>query len=658
MSAGPDGNVFVLDWADLGECHEHTGVHRSSGRIYKITAVSQDQPRRQITDDVPLLVALILGDERWYSHQAVMRLRELQLSGVDVSDAIGRLQSQVQQQDDAACRCRLLWALDVLDGLDDYGAWFHDPSEYVRAAAIRSYVQHWPIDDVYGPTADGRAAWPRIAEQARALVDNMDALGAQDSALVRTNLASSLQRMPASLRAEAVIELLQWSGDQDVNDHNLPKLIWFGLMDRASTTPDEMVAVAKVCKIPELTMFLSRSIAEQAESSPHAFTQLQLVALEKYHQQDPAETQGWCNAMLTGVEQGLVGVRRAPRNDMWSALRDEILATTPDRKPLTDRIDMLYGDGLSVDELKSVLNDPNADVIERVSALRGWVEAWKEAGGNNVAAAAELAAAARPLIADPHVNLAAAESLAQVEHADVAEVLLNNYGRFRSPLRANVIAMLTARKLFASALIERIERGKLPKEVLSASHVRSIAELGDNELLGRVEAVWGRVRETPADRLIEIARLKNLLTPERLLAADLQAGRGLFDRTCASCHKMFGNGEQVGPDLTGSQRNNLEYLLSNIVDPDAVVGVDYRATKVLTADGRLLVGLITQRTRRTLTITSAAKAQTISLDEIEEEVPTDQSPMPSALLQSLSDEQIVDLVGYLQSPAQVVLPSE
>lgn len=656
MSAGPDGNVFVLDWSDVGECHEHTGVHRTSGRIYKITADSSERRSQpQITDDIAALVELILGSERWFSHQAVMRLRDLRANCVDMAPAIELLQSKAQAAAGAATRCRLLWAIDVLGGIDDYEPWLADPSEYVRAAAIRSYVQHWPIDDVYGPTHDGRTAWPQIASQAQSLVDRMNNLGAKTSPLVRTNLASTLQRMPDSMRAAAAIQLLKLGGDQDASDHNIPKLIWYGLMDRASTNPEEMIGVLKACEIPELTTYIARSIAEQAESSPHAFAQLQLLALEFFGVNGMEMNLLRCNAILTGVEQGLVGIRRAPRTDSWAALRAAILAVTPDRKPLVDNIDTLYGDGMSVDELQAILDNPAVNPLERLAALTGLVVAWLEEGTHNASTAAALAKTATPLIADPHVNMAAAESIARIDHPAVAQVLLSNYGRFRDPLRTNVISLLCARATFASALIDKIEKGKLPKEVLSASHVRVIASLGNDQLTDRVEKVWGRLRETPADRVNEIARISSVMTPDRLRTANLQAGRKLFDATCAGCHTMFGNGEQVGPDLTGSQRSNLEYLLGNIIDPDGVVGADYRATKILTVDGRLLVGLITQRTRGTLTIASATKTETISLEDIDEEVPTDQSPMPSGLLKTLTDQQIADLIAYLQSPTQILL---
>lgn len=656
LSAGPDGNVFVLDWSDVGECHEHTGVHRTSGRIYKISAdPNERRSQPQITDDIAALIELICGNERWFSHQAVMRLRDLRANGVDMTPAIEMLQSNAQGAADVATRCRLLWAIDVLGGLDDYKPWFADPSEYVRAAAIRAYVQHWPIDDVYGPTANGRTAWPEITAQAQSLIGKMDDLGAKTSPLVRTNLASTLQRMPVSMRAAAAIQLLHCGGDQDADDHNIPKLIWYGLMDRASTHPEEMIDVLKACEIPELTTYIVRSITEQMESLPQGFAQLQMLALDVYRSPTSEANLAWCNAMLTGVEQGLVGIRRAPLTYTWSALRDAILATSPDRKPLVDNIDTIYGEGRSAAELQAALDNPAANPLERLAALTGLIAAWQEDGAHNAPTAAALVKTATPLIADPRVNMAAAESLARIDDPAVAQVLLNNYRRFRAPLRANVISLLCARETFASALIDSIEKGRLPKEVLSASHVRVIASLGNDELTSRAETVWGRLRETPADRVNEIARISREMTPDRLRAANLQAGRKLFDVTCAGCHKMFGNGEQVGPDLTGSQRSNLDYLLGNIIDPDGVVGADYRATKILTVDGRLLVGLVTQRSRGTLTIASATKTETISLDDIDEEVPTDQSPMPSGLLRPLTDQQIADLIAYLQSPTQVLI---
>jgi putative heme-binding domain-containing protein len=661
MSAGPDGNVFVLDWSDLGECHEHTGVHRNSGRVYKIS-VTADQQRPLVaarldvlaSDDVARMGGLVLGTDRWFSHQAMLRLCELKRKGFDMSP----LKKLFSKQDslDAVTHCRVLW-LSHLTSLDEE---IFEPSrlnitdhDRVRVVTLRQAFENCPIDDVYGPNMACRAAWPLIMDDTREFVDEMGKLHLEDSPVLRLEVASILQRLPESLRTRAAMNLLKISGDRDEGDHNMAKMIWFGIMHRASTHPHEMVAVAAASDIPEATTYIARSLAEQVDTAPNAFRSLLNLGVQKYRLENDPLARLWCNAMLTGIEQGIIGVRRVDKPDAWPELRTLILAASPDRQRLVDQLDALFGEGQSVEQLQAILDNNNADPLERLAAFKGLVAAWHQDGSQDATVAARLAAAARPLIGDARVNLAAAESLATIEHADVARVLIDNHGRFRWPLRASVVSLLCARATFATALIERLEQGKFDKDAINASHVRSIVSLGNEDLTQRLEAVWGRVRETPGERRDEITRLQSMLTPARLRQADLHAGRALFDRSCAACHKMFGNGETVGPDLTGAQRGSLEYLLGNIVDPDAVVGADYRATKILTDDGRLLVGLVTSRNRRTLTIASAARTETISLDDIEEELPTETSPMPSGLLQPLSDDEIANLIGYLQSPTQV-----
>ena len=71
----------------------------------------------------------------------------------------------------------------------------------------------------------------------------------------------------------------------------------------------------------------------------------------------------------------------------------------------------------------------------------------------------------------------------------------------------------------------------------------------------------------PAAKRARIDRLKGRLDSQSLASADLSNGRGLFVKACATCHTLFGQGGKIGPDLTGAQRSNLEYLLENVVDP-------------------------------------------------------------------------------------------
>ena len=92
--------------------------------------------------------------------------------------------------------------------------------------------------------------------------------------------------------------------------------------------------------------------------------------------------------------------------------------------------------------------------------------------------------------------------------------------------------------------------------------------------------------------------MKALLTPDYLKSADLNAGKAIFTKNCASCHKLNGEGNDVGPDLTGSQRANLDYVLENVLDPSAVVPGEYKMTAFYLNDGRVITGLGEERNVR------------------------------------------------------------
>ena len=139
-------------------------------------------------------------------------------------------------------------------------------------------------------------------------------------------------------------------------------------------------------------------------------------------------------------------------------------------------------------------------------------------------------------------------------------------------------------------------------------------------------------------------------------AADLAAGRLLFHKTCGSCHRLYGEGGNLGPDLTGSGRHDLSYLLENIVDPSAVVNRNWRLSLVMLADGRVLSGVILDQNNKTLTLQTLQERLTIPVAEVDEISPTDRSPMPDSLLDQLTEQQIRDLIGYLRHPTQVPLP--
>jgi putative heme-binding domain-containing protein len=153
-----------------------------------------------------------------------------------------------------------------------------------------------------------------------------------------------------------------------------------------------------------------------------------------------------------------------------------------------------------------------------------------------------------------------------------------------------------------------------------------------------------------------IVQLRGEMTPAVLAKADKGNGRALFNLACASCHRLYGQGGEVGPDLTGAGRDNLDYLLDNIVNPGGVVSADYRMSVVELKDGRVLNAVITARTDRTLTLQTMTEKLTVERGDVAKLDESALSLMPEGLLESLTPEQRRDLLAYLMHPTQVALP--
>jgi putative heme-binding domain-containing protein len=175
----------------------------------------------------------------------------------------------------------------------------------------------------------------------------------------------------------------------------------------------------------------------------------------------------------------------------------------------------------------------------------------------------------------------------------------------------------------------------------------------DAGLTAKLEKVWGVVKESGADKREQIGALKKALTAEVLGAADLGKGRQVYQLVCMGCHVLYGEGGKVGPDLTGAGRASLDYLLENVVDPGAVVGADYQMTVVTLKDGRVLAGLVSESTERTLTLRMIQAETTVEKAEVVKQEKLAVSMMPEGLLMALSEAQRRDLMAYLMHPSQV-----
>jgi putative heme-binding domain-containing protein len=124
------------------------------------------------------------------------------------------------------------------------------------------------------------------------------------------------------------------------------------------------------------------------------------------------------------------------------------------------------------------------------------------------------------------------------------------------------------------------------------------------------------------------------------------------------CHTLYGVGGKVGPDLTGSNRQDIDYILLNVVDPSAVIAKDYMVSLIYMKDDDVYSGIITHEDDSTIQVTVEASVQTLQKSDIKEIRQSELSMMPEGLLTPLSKQELINLVSYLRTPSQVPLPAD
>jgi putative heme-binding domain-containing protein len=260
---------------------------------------------------------------------------------------------------------------------------------------------------------------------------------------------------------------------------------------------------------------------------------------------------------------------------------------------------------------------------------------------------ADLPSLLHDLLADKQVRRAALRGLASFSHEATPGRILAIYPELTTEEKHDAVATLAARKQYALQLLEAVEKKQVPRTDVSAYVARQLHALRDAQVTNRLQQVWGDIRETAPRKQEQLARYKALLTPAYLKRADLDNGRLLWSKTCQQCHMLHGEGGKIGPDLTGSNRTDLDYVLSNIIDPSAEIGRDYRLSVVATRSGRVITGLIVERLPNRLTIQTATERIVLATEDVDELSDSTQSIMPDGQLEALTKEQVRDLIAYL-----------
>jgi putative heme-binding domain-containing protein len=574
----------------------------------------------------------------WFVRQARLQLAERAATGANLDAEAKVLRNTLEHQSDVVRKLRALWSLYVIGAADEsfLRSQLKQKDEHLRAWAIRLLTENWPLDTVMSqrPVSTSAAADGLIPDDT---LKEFRGLARDDpSGLVRLVLASTLQRLPPALRVDLAGALL--SHAEDAKDHNLPSLIWYGLIPVADTDPSALPRLAAKCELPLTRQCLARRLGEDIEKNPAPLDQLLVLAAKK--------DEAFQGDMLAGLAEALKGWRKAKAPASWAAMQKQLTgATSAAVRDRARELSVVFGDGRALYEVKRLALDSNADLAARKSAVQTLIDSRPP----------DLRQICEELISERFLNAIAVRGLAQFDDPAIAEKLAKNYRMFHQTERGAVMETFVSRPAFARVLLNEVAAGRIPRADVTAFHARQMRSLNDTALTQQLEEVWGDMREPAADKRQFIAQLKSRLTPATLAAANKGQGRALFNATCASCHRLHGEGGQVGPDLTGAGRDNLDYLLENIADPSAVVSADFRMSVASLKDGRVLNGVVAAKTARTVTLHTQTETITIERTEIQSLEESKLSLMPEGLLEALNDTQVRDLIAYLMYPEQVPL---
>jgi putative heme-binding domain-containing protein len=261
----------------------------------------------------------------------------------------------------------------------------------------------------------------------------------------------------------------------------------------------------------------------------------------------------------------------------------------------------------------------------------------------------DLAPLLLKLTADPVTRRHAVRALAEYDDPNTPATLLAIHPNADAATQQDVVQTLASRAKWAMRLLDAVETGKVPRTQLTAYVARQMSQLDDDALGARVKSLWGEIRSTSKEKSADIERWKRTLNPAVVAMGNVAKGREIFQRQCAACHRLFDEGGALGPDLTGSQRTNVAYLLENIIDPSAGVPREYQVNTVRKTGGRIVSGFVISEDSASLTLALLNERVTIPKSEIEDRQQSAQSMMPEGLLQGMKAAEVRDLIAYLGS---------
>ncbi|MBU6401056.1 MAG: HEAT repeat domain-containing protein, partial [Verrucomicrobia bacterium] len=623
-AVGPDGSVYLADWYDKRATHLDAidSWDRSNGRIYKIQAngTRPVAPFNLSRLSSPDLVNLLSNPNEWFAREARRLLAERRDASI-----LPTLRQMIFANH-GHLALEALWALYVSGG-------FNVALAEKTCAHPNKDVRTWTVRLL----GDARHVSPPIQKRLVELART------DPSPVVRNQLACTAKRLPGPDALPIVRELLQ--RDEDVRDPQIPLLLWWAIENKALSDRPAVLALFDTPSLwqrPIVRAFVTERLARRyaAENTDTGYaTCARLLSL--------APTRLDTELLVQGMTEGLEGQRLErvpPPLEAWFA--KTWLAGSPSLALI--QFGLRLGDPRALHSALDQVETPQTPEPDRISLIDILGQL-----GEPQAVPVLLRVLERGQ--SPRLQIAALTALQRFANPQIARAVIELYPSANRDLQTRIRNALVSRPAWAMLLVDAVDARKIDPKDLSFDQLRQMTLHHDATLDALVEKHWGKVQATSDQAKANfINELKLLLHPSgaagRTRKPNLVEGRQVFQKTCGVCHTLFGEGNIIGPDLTGTDRKSTDFLLINIVNPSAYIRPEYISYEVVTKDDQVLTGLLADQTPTAITVLDRSNQRhVLSRDQVKELNQSSVSLMPEGLLEGLKPQEILDLFAYLQS---------
>jgi len=704
QQVGPDGALWVMDWYDKYPCYQNAradpeGVDREHGRIWRVVHTGSEKGKKvpsrpEVNMDFGKLTSAQLVERLAHANVWQRKMAQRVLNDRRDDTVMGLLQKQAFSSASAQADAQgstgappvgasaplatpnapLVSTRNVRDEASRTAAGaaaLPKTSLEVRLASFWTlHSSGYLADDQLPKAAADKEptirAWAARLIGERHLGNTGDLavlrkLAGDSEPIVRTAVATACRQLtsgsltvntpperPADAKAIAEILASVIAATPNANDLTLNHLVWMAAEPLVARDPKfafNLLNRENIHLAPLAGSFAYKTMRRVCDLQSPAQLDGALEFLGGLPVTDPLVVSA-LNGLVDG-QKGKVLKPNTPTEAVLGRLLDSprLLLNKPQENVanLARQLGALWGDAGAMQASLALVNDAKAPLDERLKAAQTARQL------KNDAARDALVKAITPGNPEPLV-LEAIAGLSQLG-GQSSEALFSQWKNFSPAARRAAAETLASRNNWASQLLSEIEQKRIAASDIPAATIRTLtrSEADFGMLAKRAAAIFGRVRDASADKLPVIAAKKRMILGTAG-QPDLKAGHEVAKKVCLTCHKLHGEGADIGPDLTGVGRSSLDALLANIIDPNQIIGAGYENVEITTKDDRSVSGRMVENTDTRVRLLSAGpKEDVVAKSDIAKLRVSELSVMAEGLEQ-MPDADFRNLIAYLLNP--------